>query len=107
MNPVFTLSLIIFFVLLLFCQFYSSTMEGLTNNNSSNSNNNSSNSNNNSKKGSNMQHILSQISDLNGNLQDLSGNVQTLQGQVNGLVQSQQQYASQLTGGSAPQVTGT
>jgi predicted PurR-regulated permease PerM len=43
----------------------------------------------------------------NQQLQDLSGNVQTLQTQVNGLVQAQQDYANQMTGGSAPQVTGT
>ena len=43
----------------------------------------------------------------NQELQDLSGNVQTLQTQVNGLVQAQQDYANQMTGGSAPQVTGT
>jgi hypothetical protein len=39
-------------------------------------------------------------------IQDLSGNVQTLQTQVNGLVTAQQQYATQLTGGSAPNITG-
>lgn len=46
-------------------------------------------------------------SDINQEIQDLSGNVQTLQTQVNGLVQAQQQYASQMTGGSPPQITGT
>ena len=40
-------------------------------------------------------------------IQDLSGNVQTLQTQVNGLLLAQQNYASQLTGGSAPNITGT
>ena len=46
-------------------------------------------------------------SDINQEIQDLSGNVQTLQTQVNGLVQAQQQYASQMTGGSPPQISGT
>lgn len=39
-------------------------------------------------------------------VQDLSGNVQTLQTQVNDLVQAQQDYANQLTGGTAPDITG-
>jgi TolA-binding protein len=48
-----------------------------------------------------------QGNDLNNQVQDLSGNVQTLQTQVNGLVQAQQQYANQMTGGTPPQITGT
>ena len=40
-------------------------------------------------------------------VQDLSGNIQLLQTQVNGLVQAQQDYANQMTGGTAPEVTGT
>lgn len=48
-----------------------------------------------------------QGSNLNQQFQDLSGNVQTLQTQVNGLVQAQQQYASQVNGGNPVQVTGT
>jgi hypothetical protein len=47
-----------------------------------------------------------QSNDLNTQLQDLSGNVQTIQSQVNSLVQAQQDYANQMTGGSAPDVTG-
>ncbi len=39
-------------------------------------------------------------------LQDLSGNVATLQDQMDGLVTAQQQYATQMTGGVAPNVTG-
>ena len=39
-------------------------------------------------------------------VQDLSGNYQTLQEQVNGLVTAQQQYATQMTGGTAPQISG-
>ena len=40
-------------------------------------------------------------------VQDLSGTVITLQQQVNGLLQTQQDYANQLTGGTPPQITGT
>jgi len=39
-------------------------------------------------------------------VQDLSGNVVTLQTQVDGLVQAQKDYAQQMTGGTAPEVTG-
>jgi len=44
---------------------------------------------------------------LNKVVEDLSGNVVTLQDQVNQLVEAQQQYATQLTGGEAPEVSGT
>ena len=40
-------------------------------------------------------------------IQDLSGNVTSLQGQVNDLVQAQQDYANQMTGGTAPELSGT
>jgi uncharacterized membrane protein YdfJ with MMPL/SSD domain len=39
-------------------------------------------------------------------VQDLSGNVAALQDQVDGLVSAQQEYATQMTGGVAPDVTG-
>jgi predicted membrane protein len=48
-----------------------------------------------------------QGNDLNKQVQDLSGNVQTLQTQVNGLVQAQQQYTTQMIGGTPPNITGT
>ena len=44
---------------------------------------------------------------MNQQVQDLSGNVQTLQTQVNGLVQSLQDYTNQMTGGTAPEISGT
>jgi TolA-binding protein len=47
-----------------------------------------------------------QGNDLNTQVQDLSGNVQNLQTQVNSLVQAQQNYANQMTGGTPPNVTG-
>lgn len=40
-------------------------------------------------------------------IQDLSGNVTSLQGQVNDLVQAQQDYANQMTGGTPPEISGT
>lgn len=41
-------------------------------------------------------------------VQDLSGNVQTLQKQMQEMVQAQQNYSTQMTGGGPPpQITGT
>jgi len=40
-------------------------------------------------------------------VRDLSANVTSLSTQVNGLVQSQQQYATQVSGDTPPTVTGT
>jgi hypothetical protein len=53
-----------------------------------------------------LKQRLDTLTGINDQVQDLSGNVQTLQTQVNSLVQSQQEYANQMTGGTAPQVTG-
>jgi hypothetical protein len=58
----------------------------------------------------NIEYLKQRIDNVQGifqQLQDLSGNVQSLQTQVNGLVGTQQEYASNMTGGSAPEVTGT
>lgn len=58
----------------------------------------------------NIEFIKQQLESVQGidkQVQDLSGNVETLQDQVNGLIQSQQDYANQMTGGTAPEVTGT
>lgn len=49
---------------------------------------------------------LSDIENLSKEVQDLSGNYQSLQSQVDQLMQSQQDYANQMTGGSPPDVTG-
>lgn len=57
----------------------------------------------------NIEFIKQQLESVQGidkQVQDLSGNVETLQDQVNGLIQSQQDYANQMTGGTAPEVTG-
>ena len=49
---------------------------------------------------------MDSVQDINQEVQDLSGNVQTLQTQVNGIVQAQQNYANQMTGGTVPNITG-
>ena len=43
---------------------------------------------------------------LDKEVQDISGNVVSLQNQVNALVNAQKDYANQMTGGTAPTVTG-
>ena len=58
----------------------------------------------------NIEYLKQRIDAVQGQyqqVQDLCGNVQALQTQVNGLVQAQQDYANQMTGGTAPEVTGT
>jgi hypothetical protein len=58
----------------------------------------------------NIEYIKQRMDTVQGmsqQFQDLSGNVASLQEQVNGLVSAQQQYASQISGGTAPTVTGT
>jgi hypothetical protein len=49
---------------------------------------------------------MDSLQNINQMVQDLSGNVQSLQQQVNGLVTTQQQYATQMTGGTPPTITG-
>ena len=58
----------------------------------------------------NIEYIKQRMDTVQGmsqQFQDLSGNVASLQEQVNGLVSAQQQYASQISGGTPPNVTGT
>ncbi len=57
----------------------------------------------------NISYLKQQIDTLTGinqQVQDLSGNVQSLQTQVTGLIQAQQDYTNQMTGGKPPQITG-
>jgi len=49
---------------------------------------------------------IDSLQDVNKQIQDLSGNIVSLQQQVNGIMQSQQEYANQLTGGTPPEITG-
>ena len=53
-----------------------------------------------------LKESLDSLQGLDKQVQDISGNLTTLQSQVTQMVQQQQQYANQITGGSAPQVTG-
>jgi len=53
-----------------------------------------------------LKQRIDAIQGMNQQVQDLSGNVDVLQKQVTGLVQTQQDYANQITGGSEPEVTG-
>ena len=57
----------------------------------------------------NIEYLKGRIDSIQGmynQVQDLSGNVAALQTQVNGLVAANQQYATQMTGGTAPNITG-
>jgi hypothetical protein len=57
----------------------------------------------------NIEYLKGRIDDVQGmfqQFQDLSGNVASLQSQVDGLVQAQNDYANQMTGGSPPEITG-
>ena len=53
-----------------------------------------------------LKQQLDQLNGLNKEVQDISGNVIALQEQVSQLVASQQSYANQMTGGTAPNITG-
>jgi len=57
----------------------------------------------------NIDYLKQRVDSVQGmyqQVQDLSGNVIVLQKQVNDLVTAQQQYATQMTGGVAPNITG-
>jgi len=54
-----------------------------------------------------LKQQLDGVMGLNSEVQDISGNVVALQDQVTQLVSAQKQYADQMTGGTAPNVTGT
>lgn len=63
------------------------------------------------KNAGNIEYIkerIDSLQDMNATqqIQDLSGNINLLQEQMNELVIAQQQYASQLTGGTVPNITG-
>ena len=53
-----------------------------------------------------LKERMDKLDGVQGQMTDLSNNLQTLQTQVAGLMQAQQDYATQLTGGSAPTITG-
>jgi len=104
--------LIIFFIILIFYQLLlaSNIVEGLENQYTSYDTNNPANalilSQKNAGNIAYLKERLDSYNDVHKQVQDLSGNVNVLQEQVNGLVAAQQQYATQMTGGVAPDVTG-
>jgi hypothetical protein len=55
-----------------------------------------------------LKERLDAVQGLDKEVQDISGNVATLQTQVSGMLTQQQQYATQMTGGTGqpPQITG-
>jgi hypothetical protein len=58
----------------------------------------------------NIEYIMQRldgVQNLVQEVEDISGNVVSLQQQVNGLVSAQNDYATQMTGGTAPTITGT
>ena len=57
----------------------------------------------------NIAYLKQRMDEVQGvyqQVQEVNGKVVALQDQVNGLMQSQQDYAAQMTGGSAPEITG-
>lgn len=57
----------------------------------------------------NIEYLKSRVNGVQSmfqQVQDLSGNVTSLQSQVNDLVQAQQDYANQMTGGTPPEISG-
>lgn len=107
--------LIIFFILLILYQILLATkvVEGLENKYEEYDTNNP----NNAlilaqQNAGNIEYLKGRFDSLEKNniikqVQDLSGNVDLLQSQVNSLIQAQQEYAAEMTGGVAPEVSGT
>ena len=54
-----------------------------------------------------LEKQVNDLTGLNQQVQDLSGNVVDLQEQVNNLVSAQNQYASQMTPSTPPDISGT
>ncbi len=57
----------------------------------------------------NIAYIKERLDDYQGlyqEVQDISGNYASLQSQVDQLVQAQEQYTTQMTGGTVPQISG-
>ena len=103
--------LIIFFLILISYQIIlgNNIIEGLDNNNSYQQYNSQDPLILAQQNAGNIEYLKGRIDDVQGmykQVQDLSGNVVALQEQVNGLVTAQQDYATQMTGGVAPDITG-
>ncbi len=105
--------LICFFVLLLICQLFlgpMSLIEGLDTQYKDYDKNDPNNAMILAQQNAgNIEYLKQRIDEVHGlyqEVQDMSGNLVGLQQQVNGLVQAQQDYANQMTGGSPPEITG-
>jgi len=104
--------LIIFFIILIFYQLLlaSNIVEGLENQYTSYDINNPVNalilSQQNAGNIAYLKERLDSYNDVYKQVQDLSGNYDVLEKQMNDLMTSQQDYANQLTGGVAPEITG-
>ena len=103
--------LIIFFLILISYQIIlgNNIIEGLDNNNSYQQYNSQDPLILAQQNAGNIEYLKGRIDDVQGmykQVQDLSGNVIALQEQVNGLVTAQQDYATQMTGGAAPEISG-
>ena len=53
-----------------------------------------------------LKQRIDNVQDIFQEVQDLSANVSALQDQVNGIVSAQADYATQMTGGTTPVITG-
>jgi hypothetical protein len=53
-----------------------------------------------------LKEQLDELNGLNKEVQDISGNVIALQEQVSQMILAQQNYSTQMTGGTAPNITG-
>jgi len=106
--------LIIFFIVLILYQILlaNNIMEGLQNQYQPYDTNNPNNAlilaQQNAGNISYLKERLDAVQGLDKEVQDISGNVATLQTQVSGMLTQQQQYATQMTGGTGqpPQITG-
>jgi TolA-binding protein len=116
--PFVILFLIIFFIFIVLYQlflahFNDNIIEGLTNNtqyqpyDTNNPNNALILAQQNAGNINYLNQKFSEISNLQSEVQDLSGNVANLQTQVNGIVQAQQQYATNMAPSSPPNISGT
>ena len=107
--------LIVFFILLLFYQVFlayvANYREGLANQQYQPYNTNDPNNalilaQQNAGNISFLKQQLDALNGLNKEVQDISGNVIALQDQVSQMVAAQQNYSTQMTGGSAPNISG-
>lgn len=104
--------LIIFFIILIFYQLLlaSNMVEGLENQYTSYDTNNPANAlilaQQNAGNISYLKERLDSYNDVHKQVQDLSGNYDVLEKQINDLMTAQQDYANQMTGGVAPEISG-